>query len=288
MSLSRKDTGVIKYPESDGKPIAENSLQFEWIVTIHGGIQEVVKDDPNIAVFSDLLWYPVEGNNRLATAPDVMVIFGRPKGHRGSYLQWQEGGIAPQIVFEILSHSNRRGEMAAKLEFYQKYGVLEYYIYDPQRFRLQGYLREGDQLVEIEDMNGYVSPLLGIRFVLDPPGTPMQIFGPDGRSFKTFLEVQAERDEAERNVLYHVYRADQAEQAAIQAEQAAFQAEQRVHEEQLQREQAEQRASLAEEQAEQRASLAEEQARLQVEDAQRQIQELLRRLQQAEGGNEKE
>ena len=37
----------------------------------------------------------------------AMVVFGRPKGYRGSYRQWEEGGIAPQVVFEILSPGNR-------------------------------------------------------------------------------------------------------------------------------------------------------------------------------------
>jgi Uma2 family endonuclease len=45
-------------------------------------------------------------------APDVMVVFGRPKGERRSYRQWQEGNIAPQVVFEILSSGNTLKEMA--------------------------------------------------------------------------------------------------------------------------------------------------------------------------------
>jgi hypothetical protein len=31
-----------------------------------------------------------------------MVAVGRPKGHGGSYMQWLEGGAAPQVVFEVL------------------------------------------------------------------------------------------------------------------------------------------------------------------------------------------
>jgi hypothetical protein len=27
------------YPDSDGQPIAENTLQFRWIVTIEGGLE---------------------------------------------------------------------------------------------------------------------------------------------------------------------------------------------------------------------------------------------------------
>ena len=35
-----------------------------------------------------------------------MVVFGRPKGRRGSYRQWEEDNIPPQVVFEILSPGN--------------------------------------------------------------------------------------------------------------------------------------------------------------------------------------
>jgi Uma2 family endonuclease len=60
-------------------------------------------------------------------APDAMVAFGRPKGHRGSYMQWRGGGIAPQVVFEVLSPDNRAGELARKFQFYERFGVEEYY-----------------------------------------------------------------------------------------------------------------------------------------------------------------
>ncbi len=52
-----------------------------------------------------------------------MVAFGRPKGRRGSYRQWQEENIAPQVVFEILSPKNTKAEMSRKLEFYDTYRV---------------------------------------------------------------------------------------------------------------------------------------------------------------------
>jgi Uma2 family endonuclease len=41
-----------------------------------------------------------------------MVVFGRPKGDRGSYKQWEENNIIPQVVFEILCPGNRSQEMA--------------------------------------------------------------------------------------------------------------------------------------------------------------------------------
>src|SRR5436309_1007065 len=107
------------YPESDGKPTADNTKQFECVTTIKGGLDAQFRDHPEVFVAGDLFWYPVEGDPNTRTAPDVLVAFGRPKGHRGSYLQWKEGGQPPQVVFEIWSPGNRLGEMTRKLDFYQ-------------------------------------------------------------------------------------------------------------------------------------------------------------------------
>jgi len=79
----------VVYPESDGKPLSDNTLQFEYIVTITGGLDALYRNDPNVFVAGDLLWYPVEGDNTIRSAPDAFVVYGRPKGHRGSYRQWE-------------------------------------------------------------------------------------------------------------------------------------------------------------------------------------------------------
>jgi Uma2 family endonuclease len=47
-----------------------------------------------------------KGRINYAQAPDVMVAFGVEKKDRGSYQQWKENNIAPQVVFEILSPGN--------------------------------------------------------------------------------------------------------------------------------------------------------------------------------------
>ena len=156
------------YPESDGKPMADNSKQFRYIVTIEGNLEILFADDPNVFIIGDMLWYPVEGHPEIRQAPDVMVAFGRPKGDRGSYLQWREANIPPQVVFEILSTGNRKREMDEKFQFYERYGVEEYYLYDPDRGRLRGWLRNAaGRLVPIQQMQGWESPRLGIRFALN-------------------------------------------------------------------------------------------------------------------------
>jgi Uma2 family endonuclease len=212
------------YPEDDGQPMAENSLQFQWIVTIKEGLDALFRDDPNVFVAGDMLWYPVEGEPKIRIAPDAMVVFGRPKGHRGSYRQWEEDGVSPQVVFEVLSPGNRYGEMFRKFEFYRKYSVEELYFYDPDRGTLEGWQRSGDSLVEIPEMNGYTSPRLGIRFEPGDGPDNLRIIGPDGRPFATYLELFEEREAQRQRAEAESQRA-QAESQRASAETARADAE---------------------------------------------------------------
>lgn len=185
----------IQYPESDGQPMADNTLQYRWIVTIQGGIDAMFKDNPDVFVAGDLLWYPVEGNNKIRVAPDIMVATNRPKGDRGSYLQWKEDNITPQVVFEILSPGNTLKEMAKKLKFYDQYGVEEYYLYDPDKNDLTGWLRRENNLEVIENINNWISPRLKIKFVLAE--SELEIYSPQGRKFLSYVELERQRELAE-------------------------------------------------------------------------------------------
>ena len=105
----------VEYPDGDGQPMAENTLQFQWIVTIKGNLDAQYRQVHDVFVAGDLLWYPVRGQPTLRRAPDVLVALGRPKGYRGSYRQWEEGGVAPHVVWEIRSPGNDDAEMAEQL-----------------------------------------------------------------------------------------------------------------------------------------------------------------------------
>jgi Uma2 family endonuclease len=189
-------TQEIVYPDSDGKPMADNTKQFRWIVTIHGGLDAQFQDDPNVFVAGDLLWYPVEGWLTIRAAPGAMVVFGRPKGDRGSYQQWREGGIAPQVVFEVLSPGKTLPEMLEKLRFYERYGVEEFYIYDPDRGALSGWIGGAGELNPIETIDGWVSPRLKVHFTLE--NGELALYRPDGRKFASFVELEQLREQAQQ------------------------------------------------------------------------------------------
>lgn len=226
--ISPPNTSEIIYPDSDGQPMADNTKQFRWIVVIKENLEIMFAADENVFVAGDLLWYPVEGNNKLRQAPDAMVVLGRPKGDRGSYKQWLEDNIAPQVVFEILSPGNRPKQMFEKLLFYQRYGVREYYIYDPDKIELTGLLRSGEWLEPIEEMNGWVSPLLNICFEITENN--LEIYRPDGQRFLTPVELEQLKKQEKQRADREKQRADEAiaqlEQAKERADAAVTQLEQ--------------------------------------------------------------
>jgi len=221
---------AIHYPESDGQPMADNTLQFHWIVLIKENLETLFREREDVFVAGDLLWYPEEGQPRICRAPDAMVVFGRPKGYRGSYKQWEEDGLAPQVVFEVRSSANTFKEMAEKLLFYDSYGVEEYYLYDPEpeKNELTGFLRRGNRLHTIDEMNGWVSPRLGIRF--DTSGEELRIFAPDGTPFRSHEEIEQERKAEQAARQQAEQRATQAEQERDQERQRAAQLEARLRE----------------------------------------------------------
>ncbi|MFO0927342.1 MAG: Uma2 family endonuclease [Gemmataceae bacterium] len=225
MSTPVPASSPIVYPSSDGKRMAENTKQARWIVVLYGNLSALFADRPDVFVAADNLWYPVEGRDD-ALAPDVYLVFGRPKGDRPSYMQWQEGDIPLTVAFEIRSPSNDDKEMADKRAFYEEYGVDEFYDYDPDTNRLQIWIRSGSVLLRHRKVDGFVSPRLGIRFVLTRP--EMTVYHPDGRPFLTFEQVEQARADAEQRAEQERSRAEQERSRAEQERSRAEQAEQRA------------------------------------------------------------
>jgi Uma2 family endonuclease len=213
--LSKPD--IITYPDSDGKPMADNTKQFELIVEIKKGLDLLFLNDPQVFVAGDLFWYPVQGQSKIVTAPDVMVAIGRPKGDRGSYKQWEENNIAPQVVFEILSPANGRIEMSKKLLFFERYGVEEYYLYDPEENILDVWQRTSEGLTAIDLTENWISPRLGVRFATT--SGRLQLYNADGTKFYSYIEVNLMLDQERQRADQECQRADQECQRADQSGQ---------------------------------------------------------------------
>jgi Uma2 family endonuclease len=215
---------LIHYPESDGQPMGDNDLQRDWILMLVENLQGLLAHQ-QAYVTGNLFWYPVEGNNRIVQAPDTMVVLGRPPGRRRTYKQWEEAGIAPQVVFEVLSHSNTTKEMLQRLQFYNLYGVEEYYVIDPEAgppAELEIWLRGVSKLEESSWTGDWISPRLGIRFQREAGG--LAVFHPDGYRFEKPATLMRRIWSAEERAQAERERA-QTERERAQAQQERAQAE---------------------------------------------------------------
>ncbi|MEX0272376.1 Uma2 family endonuclease [Leptolyngbyaceae cyanobacterium UHCC 1019] len=217
------------YPDCDGQPMANNTEHFEIIVLFKSNLEMLFAADPNVFIAGDLFWYPIEGNNTVSCAPDVMVAVGRPKGRRSSYKQWEENHQPPQVVFEILSPSNTPQEMSQKLLFFDHHGVEEYYIYNPATNELQVWLRGDLGLEWVALEQEWISPRLGIRF--DLTQADLTIYRPDGQRFLTFVELEQRAEQEYQRAEQESQRAEQESQRAEQESQRAEQESQRAEQE---------------------------------------------------------
>ena len=211
----------IVYPDSDGEPMSDNTKQFRWIVTLKENLDALVPD----FVAGDHLWYPVEGRPDIRIGPDVMVCPGRPKGDRGSYRQWVEGGVPPKVVFEVLSPSNTLREMFRKGAFYTQYGVDEIIFVDPESnngwARVRGVTGVLD---EVDTIIGWTSPFLGIRFAQEDG--ELVVYGPDGARFLTWGEHAEQSRRALERAEAEAQRAEaEAQRAEAEAQRADAEAQ---------------------------------------------------------------
>ena len=86
--------------------------------------------------------------------------------------------------------------------------MLEYYIYDPDTSEWRGYVREGGKLVEIGEMAGWVSPLLGIRFGRGL-GVVLGVYAPSGERFVGYVALRRALEAAVARELEARQRAEQ-------------------------------------------------------------------------------
>jgi hypothetical protein len=198
------------YPEADGLPMADSTLQWDWMERLKGGLDART---PHF-VASNLFWYPVKGQPKIVVAPDVFVAPGRPKGFRRSYRQWNEDNTPPMLAVEILSENNSVREMVEKQAFYDRHGAEEYVVIDPERHRVDVWVRRDGHLVAVKVVERWVSAT-GLRFAWEDG--ELVAFGPDGAPMRTVAEEHA-RAEAEK------YRAE-AEKSRAEAEKSRAEAE---------------------------------------------------------------
>lgn len=212
-ALQREAKPEVLYPGLDGEPIAKNTIEYQYIVAIQVGLDAMFARNPDVFVAANLPWYPMEWRPDINNTTDVMVAFGRPKGARGSYRQWEEGGVAPQVVFKIITPGASVAEMRLKRMFYNRHGVAEYYEYDPEIGILEVWTRERSVLRNAFIDDEWRSPLLGVTLKIETNGE-LSVYKPNGERFLRPVEIKALADLAEARAERERNRADRERERA--------------------------------------------------------------------------
>jgi Uma2 family endonuclease len=270
---------ALELPESDETPV-DNELQIPVADLLRDTLTLIWQGRQDWFFGVNLGIYADTEEPYTAIGPDGFLSLGVPRfrpqyGTRGrpSYVLWEEDGILPTLVLEVVSEKYG-GEYDSKLQKYQTLEVPYYVVYNPEGFQ------KGHEALEVYRLVDGVY----VRLVGEPVWIPEIELG-IGRAVGTVKGWTREwlywfSEEGERYPVpeeYQRYRADLAEKqveaeqrARAQEQQARAEAEQQVEQERLRAEQERLRAE--------QERLRAEQERLRAEQAERQAQALIERL----------
>lgn len=215
----------IYYPESDGKPVGETDFHIAALFHLWQALRFHYRNDPNVYVAGNMLFYYEQGNPAEFKVPDIFVVKGIAKHDRRVYKLWEEK-TAPCVVFEITSRSTRLDDLGTKRALYEMLGVREYYLFDPLdeylRPRLQGYKLFGDMYQPVKpSLDGsLLSRELGL--VLRADGKLLRLVDPGtGELLPTLDEAVDQVEDALQTARAEMRRAQLAAQRAeAQAQRA--------------------------------------------------------------------
>lgn len=90
---------------------------------------------------------------KIPVVPDAFLSIGverRKDGkYRRSYATWEENGIVPVFVLEMVSHKYN-DEYEDKMTLYARLGVLYYLVYNPEQWGRRGLLHEAFEIYRLE------------------------------------------------------------------------------------------------------------------------------------------
>lgn len=171
----------------------ESTRRLRWIVTLQGGLDALLRNRRDVMVAGSVPWFLTPEARDTAT-PDVFVAYGVPRGERTAYRLWDEQNIVPQVVFDVIAPGTSMVSATRRLKFYERAGVEEYYMYDPDAGEVIGWIHNGVSFDEVPAIAGWVSPRLQIQFSMENDELVLSM--PNGERFRSYVELAelAERD----------------------------------------------------------------------------------------------
>jgi len=177
--------GEIFYPSEEKKKLGETDFQHIQILILEQQLRIFLSEKKDIYLASDLIVYYEEGNPNRRFAPDLMICFGVENKKRRSYKIWEEKQV-PQVIIEVASEATWQKDVTTKRRLYERLGVAEYYIIDPEyKYLTQPLiayrLEFGDLVRQAINNNRIFSHLLDLELV--NTGTDFRFFNLETDNF---------------------------------------------------------------------------------------------------------
>lgn len=153
---------------------------------------------------------------------------------RLTWTVWEEGGNYPDLILEFLSQSTAKEDLTTKKKVYERqFRLPEYYCYDPEQQRLQGWRYRDGRFVEIQPgvdgriWSDVLTAFIGIwRGVYQGhEAVWLRLFDKDGKLIPTGEEAEAARAQVEAERAQAEAARAQAEAVRAQSEAARAQSE---------------------------------------------------------------
>lgn len=95
----------------------------------------------NAYVAGNMAFYysSLQARNLDFKAPDVMIMLGAKPRVRKSWVVWEEDGLCPSVVIELVSESTAAHDYGRKKNVYEMLRVPEYFVFDPLTSTLDGW-----------------------------------------------------------------------------------------------------------------------------------------------------
>jgi Uma2 family endonuclease len=191
---SNRDDDEIIYPEQREDDMGETSIHITLIANFLNILKLFFKEREDVFLSGNMNLYYEEKNPNKWYAPDLLIAFGVPNHERSSYQVWKEN-VFPQVIFEIASEQTWDNDVGKKYKDYERFGVEEYYILDPEFAYLPApmlaFHHQGERLLSVPTFEDKIfSPRLGLEIVRTENN--FRLFNPTANEYLRTLEEAEE------------------------------------------------------------------------------------------------
>lgn len=206
---------------SDEPPL-ESTLHLQQLILLLTCLEWLWQDRDDFFAAGNLTVYysTRKRTTEKFRGPDFFVVLGTEKRPRRSWMVWEEDGMYPNVIVELLSDSTAQTDRGLKKDLYQNtFRTPDYFWFHPETLEFQGFylVRGRYEALEPNDQGWLWSEELGLYLGIH--NRQLRFFTPEGTLVPTPEEVaRVETQRAQTEAQRAEAEAQRAEAEAQRAE----------------------------------------------------------------------